>query len=74
MSPAEEAREILTALGVESGGTMESRSPIDGSIIGKVAEASRVHTGICPRFEVAPMPKGRAAELMNLGQIPVWAR
>jgi hypothetical protein len=47
---------------------------VDGPSIGKVAEAGRVHTGICPRFEVAPMPKGRAAELMNLGQIPVWAR
>ncbi|HET9458512.1 MAG TPA: aldehyde dehydrogenase family protein [Sphingomicrobium sp.] len=39
MSPAEETREILQRLGVRCGGALESRSPIDGSLIGKVAQA-----------------------------------
>jgi aldehyde dehydrogenase (NAD+) len=41
MSPAEEARQLLAALGVSAAGDMVSHSPIDGSAIGSVAEASR---------------------------------
>jgi aldehyde dehydrogenase (NAD+) len=40
MSPTEQAREYLAALGVTIGGTLDSRSPIDGAVIGSVAEAS----------------------------------
>ena len=39
LSPAEEARNILADLGVErTQGTLECRSPIDGSLIGQVGE------------------------------------
>ncbi|HJS40024.1 MAG TPA: aldehyde dehydrogenase family protein, partial [Sphingomicrobium sp.] len=40
MSPTEEAGQILAAFGVPVSGSMESRSPIDGQVIGKVAPAS----------------------------------
>src|SRR5213075_1734927 len=40
MTPSDEARQLLASLGVESGGSLESRSPIDGAVIGTVAEAS----------------------------------
>ncbi|MFC7537559.1 aldehyde dehydrogenase family protein [Sphingomonas sp. GCM10030256] len=39
MSPAEEAATILQHFGVSSSGEMQSRSPIDGRVIGHVAEA-----------------------------------
>ena len=40
MSPADEARELLTTLGVTGGGSLGSRSPIDGQTIGSVSKAS----------------------------------
>ena len=39
MSPAEEASHILLALGVSASGSLESRSPIDGQVIGNVSTA-----------------------------------
>jgi len=42
MSPAEEARELLGRLGVETSGTLESRSPIDGQPIGGYTELWRL--------------------------------
>jgi aldehyde dehydrogenase (NAD+) len=39
MTPAEEARRVLAALGVGTSGSLESRSPIDGQVIGSVAAA-----------------------------------
>ncbi len=42
MSPAEEARSLLDRLGVRCGGSIESRSPIDGAVIGSVSEANDV--------------------------------
>ena len=40
MSPADEAHDLLAQLGVESGGSLVSHSPIDGQPIGSVAAAS----------------------------------
>ena len=40
MTTADEARQLLAELGVTAGGSLESRSPIDGAAIGSVAEAS----------------------------------
>jgi aldehyde dehydrogenase (NAD+) len=40
MSPADETRQLLAALGVAVSGGLESRSPIDGQVIGSVAAAS----------------------------------
>ena len=40
MTSAEESRHVLATLGVAASGKMESRSPIDGAVIGSVAEAS----------------------------------
>jgi aldehyde dehydrogenase (NAD+) len=40
VSPTEEAGQILLALGVPASGSLESRSPIDGQIIGSVTPAS----------------------------------
>ena len=40
MTPAEEARQVLTALCVTAEGTMASHSPIDGQVIGSVAPAT----------------------------------
>ena len=40
MSPADEARQLLANLGVAVSGGLESRSPIDGQVIGSVAAAS----------------------------------
>jgi len=39
MTPVEESRQILASLGVASAGTLESRSPIDGQVLGSVAAA-----------------------------------
>ncbi len=41
MTPAEEARQVLAALGVPASGSLASRSPIDGQAIGSVTPASR---------------------------------
>ena len=40
MSPVDETAQILRELGVTGGGALDSVSPIDGSCIGSVAEAS----------------------------------
>ena len=40
MTPAEEARRLLAALGVTGGGAMDSSSPIDGQVIGTVGAAT----------------------------------
>ena len=40
MTPAEEARQVLAALGVPASGSLASRSPIDGQAIGSVTPAS----------------------------------
>ncbi len=40
MTTAEEAGQVLAALGVAAKGAIESRSPIDGQVIGSVVEAS----------------------------------
>ena len=40
MTPAEEVRQVLAALGVTAEGTMASHSPIDGQVIGSVAPAT----------------------------------
>jgi aldehyde dehydrogenase (NAD+) len=41
VTPAEEARQVLAALGVPASGSLASRSPIDGQAIGSVTPASR---------------------------------
>ena len=72
MSPAEEAREILSMLGVDGGGTMVSRSPIDGSIIGSAAESTAADvTAACERASAAflkwrTVPAPRRGELVRL--------
>jgi aldehyde dehydrogenase (NAD+) len=72
MSPAEEAREILGALGVEAGGGMESRSPIDGSVIGRVVESAPADVAAaCERAQAAflewrTVPAPRRGELVRL--------
>ena len=70
LSPADEARDILAALGVEAtAGTLESRSPIDGSLIGKVREGDAA--AICERAQSAflewrKVPAPRRGELVRL--------
>jgi len=72
MSPADEARELLPALGVVSSGTMESRSPIDGQVIGSVAEASKADAeAACEQAQSAflqwrTVPAPRRGELVRL--------
>ena len=52
MSPAEETASILRKLGVEGHGALACHSPIDGSRIGSVAEASDV-AAACERAQAA---------------------
>jgi aldehyde dehydrogenase (NAD+) len=72
MSPAEEARQLLADLGVTSGGSLESRSPIDGQVIGGVAEASPADvTAACDKAQQAflqwrTVPAPRRGELVRL--------
>ena len=67
-----DARQILKALGVESGGTLESRSPIDGEPIGSVAEAGATDVSTaCERAQAAFLkwrivPAPRRGELVRL--------
>jgi aldehyde dehydrogenase (NAD+) len=70
VSPAEETRALLEQLGAESSGSLESRSPIDGSVIGSVAETSEV-AGACEaaqkaflQWRIVPAP--RRGELVRL--------
>ena len=70
MSSAEEARDLLRQLGVICSGSLESRTPIDGSVIGSVAEADDV-TGACKRSQEAflvwrAVPAPRRGELVRL--------
>ena len=72
MTPAEEARQLLASLGVTSGGSLESRSPIDGGVIGSVIEASAADvTAACERAHQAflqwrTVPAPRRGELVRL--------
>ena len=72
MSPAEEARRLLAQLGVKGRGALESRSPIDGQVIGSVAEASPSDvTSACERAQEAflawrAVPAPRRGELVRL--------
>ena len=72
MSPAEEARDLLAQLGVSGGGGLESRSPIDGSVIGSVAESTSTEVSkACERAQAAflkwrNVPAPRRGELVRL--------
>jgi aldehyde dehydrogenase (NAD+) len=72
MTPAEEARDLLTQLGVQVGGGLESRSPIDGQVIGSVAEANSADVAkACERAQAAflvwrTVPAPRRGELVRL--------
>ena len=72
MSPAEEAGELLRQLGVESRGNLESRSPIDGQVIGSVPEAPPEDIdAVCARAHEAflawrTVPAPRRGELVRL--------
>jgi aldehyde dehydrogenase (NAD+) len=70
MSPPEETRELLKQIGVTCRGSLESRSPIDGSAIGSVAEASDV-SAACELarqafLEWRNVPAPRRGELVRL--------
>ena len=72
MTPAEEARQLLASLGIEARGSLESRSPIDGGVIGAVAEASTADvTAACVKAHQAflqwrTVPAPRRGELVRL--------
>jgi len=72
VSPADQAREILAQLGVRSEGALESRSPIDGSLIGSVAQAGPAEVAqACERAQRAfldwrTVPGPRRGELVRL--------
>ena len=72
MSPADEARGLVEQLGVRSHGALESRSPIDGNVIGCVAEASAKDvSAACDRAQAAflawrSVPAPRRGELVRL--------
>ncbi len=72
MTTVEEARELLASLGVKGSGSLESRSPIDGEVIGSVNEASRADvTDACERAHAAflqwrTVPAPRRGELVRL--------
>ena len=72
MTSADEARQLFAELGVETGGTLESRSPIDGRPMGSVAEASAGDvTAACERAQQAflqwrTVPAPRRGELVRL--------
>jgi aldehyde dehydrogenase (NAD+) len=72
LSTAEEARQLLAALGVNSSGRLESRSPIDGQVIGSVGEASPAEvTKACEHAQQAflrwrTVPAPRRGELVRL--------
>ena len=72
MNPADETTQILRQLGVTGGGSLDSYSPIDGSRIGSVAEASANEvTSACERAQAAflawrTVPAPRRGELVRL--------
>jgi aldehyde dehydrogenase (NAD+) len=70
VTAAEEAKALLEQLGVRSRGSLESRSPIDGTVIGSVAEAEDVSSA-CERAQAAflkwrTVPAPRRGELVRL--------
>ena len=71
-STAGETRELLAELGASVGGSLDSRSPIDGQVIGSVAEASAVDVSdACERAQQAflkwrTVPAPRRGELVRL--------
>ncbi|HVF84156.1 MAG TPA: aldehyde dehydrogenase family protein [Sphingomicrobium sp.] len=70
MSPAEDAARLLSALRVSDSGSLESCSPIDGSVIGSVAEC-RDPQAVCARAQGAylqwrTVPAPRRGELVRL--------
>jgi aldehyde dehydrogenase (NAD+) len=70
VTAAEEAKALLEQLGVRSRGSLESRSPIDGTVIGNVAEADDVSSA-CERAQAAflkwrVVPAPRRGELVRL--------
>jgi aldehyde dehydrogenase (NAD+) len=70
VTAAEEAKALLEQLGVRSRGSLESRSPIDGTVIGSVAEAEDVSSA-CVRAQAAflkwrTVPAPRRGELVRL--------
>ncbi len=72
MTPAAEAELLLRELGVHSGGSLESRSPIDGQVIGSVEEADAGAVDLaCERAQQAflqwrTVPSPRRGELVRL--------
>ena len=72
MSPADEARELLATLGVVSSGALESQSPINGQVIGSVAEANKADAeAACEQAQSAflqwrTVPAPRRGELVRL--------
>ncbi len=72
MTPADETRQLLAALGVAASGTLESRSPIDGQVIGSVSSATAADVeAACAhandaflRWRLVPAP--RRGELVRL--------
>jgi aldehyde dehydrogenase (NAD+) len=70
LSPADDTAEVLRLLGVRSEGTLESRSPIDGSVIGSVAECTDPEA-VCAHAQKAflqwrTVPAPRRGELVRL--------
>ena len=72
MSPADEASNLLEQLGVRCQGALESRSPIDGAMIGSVAEAGVPEvSAACDRAQAAflawrSVPAPRRGEVVRL--------
>ena len=69
MSPAEEARDLLAKLGVAVGGGMESRSPIDGSVIGSVAEAGAADIAVACKEAQAAFLEWRSVPAPRRGEL-----
>jgi aldehyde dehydrogenase (NAD+) len=71
-STADEARQLLAELGVASDGSLQSRSPIDGQVIGSVLEASAADVAAaCEKAQQAflawrTVPAPRRGELVRL--------
>ena len=72
MTPAEETRDLLSQLGVSGSGNLQSRSPIDGQVIGSVAESTSTEVSkACERAHAAflmwrNVPAPRRGELVRL--------
>jgi aldehyde dehydrogenase (NAD+) len=72
MSPAEEVRDLLAQLGVQGSGSLESRSPIDGQVIGSVPQASSADVAAASQraqqafLQWRKVPAPRRGELVRL--------